>query len=524
MNDLIKYLIEVYKKPVGWKDSDEKISVGEFSTKLASAYEKFRNIFEYNEEHLVRRHAMSRILKRRITSGNNSSKIARSLVEELIRAKYLPNNTLPVDIISVVEAIISKYIYIYNNISSGLKLKTKNKVFDWVINIAVVEIEEALIPHHRENALLDVMYKTARKNVVFKTSIDSKRKDIYVFVASARSLFQVDNNWIAYKLLNITYKNWTAHNPKEVNDFINNFWSVKKNIDNIIYNKTVDKLSKNLKALAVYFLIIDGVLRKYPQDSDKIFSDSHILSQLVRKECEKRYKHSKEVLRRSAVRSVLFIFFTKIILAFIIEIPFDMFYHGKILFVPLFTNILFHPALLMFISSATKIPSHRNTKNIIDGINWIVYGISDKKRIIFSELRVSATNTTRGIVATFLYFMMYVITFGILIAVLDKLGFNIVSMFLFLLFLSLVSFFAIRIRQTARRLVVEDKKENFFTALFDLFTLPIVRAGRWISLKSSKINIFVFILDFIIETPFKMLVELFDDLFAFIKEKKEEIY
>jgi hypothetical protein len=34
----------------------------------------------------------------------------------------------------------------------------------------------------------------------------------------------------------------------------------------------------------------------------------------------------------------------------------------------------------------------------------------------------------------------------------------------------------------------------------------------------------MFLLDFIIEAPFKLVVEVFDELAQFIKEKKEEVY
>ena len=71
--------------------------------------------------------------------------------------------------------------------------------------------------------------------------------------------------------------------------------------------------------------------------------------------------------------------------------------------------------------------------------------------------------------------------------------------------------------------MVPAKKTGVFKSLFDLYTLPILRAGRWISQKFSKINIFVFVFDFIIEAPFKILVELIEQWFSFIREKKEEI-
>ena len=94
----------------------------------------------------------------------------------------------------------------------------------------------------------------------------------------------------------------------------------------------------------------------------------------------------------------------------------------------------------------------------------------------------------------------------------------------FLLFLSLVSYFGIKIRYSARELIVVAKKENFLTLILDLLAIPIVRAGRWISRNFARVNVFVFVLDVIIEAPFKSLIEVFEEWLAFIREKKEEIF
>jgi hypothetical protein len=97
-------------------------------------------------------------------------------------------------------------------------------------------------------------------------------------------------------------------------------------------------------------------------------------------------------------------------------------------------------------------------------------------------------------------------------------------MAIFIIFLSLISFFGIKLRYNIRDLVVYDKKEGPIMFFVNLFTLPFLNAGHWMSVKFAKINIFVFILDFIIEAPFKVFLEVIEDWVNFLKEKKEEIY
>jgi hypothetical protein len=53
--------------------------------------------------------------------------------------------------------------------------------------------------------------------------------------------------------------------------------------------------------------------------------------------------------------------------------------------------------------------------------------------------------------------------------------------------------------------------------------VPILKTGKRFSLELSKINIFNFILDFVIETPFKIILEIVEDWLGFLREKKEEV-
>lgn len=80
-------------------------------------YEKIRNAVHYSEEHLLRKDAIFRILKRqlviegtvRLVRAEDSRTLAQHLLIELIRAGYLPNNVLPETKIEEVAKIINKY-------------------------------------------------------------------------------------------------------------------------------------------------------------------------------------------------------------------------------------------------------------------------------------------------------------------------------------------------------------------------------------------------------------------------------
>ncbi len=121
------------------------------------------------------------------------------------------------------------------------------------------------------------------------------------------------------------------------------------------------------------------------------------------------------------------------------------------------------------------------------------------------------------------YAATFLITFSLLYAFLGALKFTWVSSLIFIFFLCIVSFFAFRLRVAAREFVVIETLASFRTVILDFFSLPILRAGQWLSESVSRINIFIFFFDFIIETPYKIFLNVLEDCFAFMKEKKEEL-
>jgi len=168
------------------------------------------------------------------------------------------------------------------------------------------------------------------------------------------------------------------------------------------------------------------------------------------------------------------------------------------------------------------VPSKKNTKRI----NYVAQVLVNKGQLKSTEgvggvVKRSPFNSAVFII---LYLILFSLSFGGILMVLSKLQFTWVSMVIFLLFLSLVSFFGIKLRMGVRELVIIDKKENIFASLLNLISLPFLRAGYWLSVKFQKINLLVFFFDFIIEAPFKIFIEVIEDWIAYLKEKKEEIY
>lgn len=96
-------------------------------------------------------------------------------------------------------------------------------------------------------------------------------------------------------------------------------------------------------------------------------------------------------------------------------------------------------------------------------------------------------------------------------------------MTIFMFFLAFVSFFSIVVTKDVKNLIIVKKKESLLGFIGDIFYMPIIAVGKWLSEKASKLNFFIFIFDFIIEAPLKVLVEVVEDWTKYVRERKENM-
>jgi hypothetical protein len=53
--------------------------------------------------------------------------------------------------------------------------------------------------------------------------------------------------------------------------------------------------------------------------------------------------------------------------------------------------------------------------------------------------------------------------------------------------------------------------------------MPILSVGKFLSRSLSHLNFITFIFDFIIEAPFKMIIEVIEEWISFVRQKRDEI-
>lgn len=523
--DSYKKALEAEKNYNAGESEEDKIAVHQVSSKIAFFYEKVRNTVDYKEEHLLRKNAIERILKRRIMSEKNEYDAAKFLVYELIRARYLPNKRIPEKRIDDIKAVIEKYTFLLNRIpdhSSGPN--EKETLFDWIIGIASYEIEEELVPHGREDAIVEFARQVMEKKIKVgeDLKINPQMEKEMIYVAVLKNLIKSDMDMIRYKLFVMKHSDWVfAPSEEKFSKMALVMPSIIAEIDGIINHPYGENFSRAVKKNLAYFTILQEVAANHPKEMEYIFSHHYHIEDSIKETCLRKYRSARRKLKRSAVRSITYILITKVILALMIEVPYDKFFVGDINYFALGINIIFPPVLMALAVMNVKVPSRENTNLIVSGIEEMIY--DSYKTPPFQIKPAISRNSFFFDIFKILYFLVFALSFGGIIFILSKLGFNVVSMIFFLFFLSVVSYFSIRIRQNARELLVVQEKEGVVGFTTGLFFMPIIQVGQWLSVKLSNINVFVYVLDFIIEAPFKTFVEIFEAWIYYLKEEKDKI-
>lgn len=503
------------------REGEEVLKVGVMTSAIALMYEKIRTIVDYKEDHLLRKAAIFRMLKRRFLEGDDYYKIAENLLKELISAKYLPNNKMPETKVIAVAKVIEKYDLLFSGVKEYKGLQAALKLYDWILGIAAVEIEEVVVPANKEKVFVRFMYDevSERADIISKTMTDEEKK-MQIFIAVNRSLVKSDKSMLEYLILKLWYPEWINNYIQFLPQFVDNIFKIKEDVNKQINHRLANKLLKFCRPYATMMIILRDVIYRDPKAAENLIDNPELLETTVREVCQEKYKVTKSRLKTQIWRAIVYVFLTKMLLALVLEVPFDYYILKTFNWTALLINITFPPLLMILIATTIRSPSSKNTTAMVNGINDILSGtVGEAQYIKESKIR----NWVTWILFNLIYSVTFLIPFVLIIYFLYSVGFSVLSILLFLVFLSVVSFFGVRIRNYARELIVLRKKENLLGELFDFITLPFIRLGRFLSLNFSKINIFVFILDFIIEAPLKIILQAIEEWLAFFKEKKEDL-
>ncbi|MBI1984668.1 MAG: hypothetical protein HYS60_00980 [Candidatus Wildermuthbacteria bacterium] len=501
------------------------ISVDDVAAKVASFYEKIRGVVDWREEHLLRKTAIERIFKRRILLNGNTAEMAEPLLIELIRGGHFPSGRIQTSKIEEVQRVISKYAFLIENSKAYATRKEYSHLEQWLHGIGACEIEETLAPPLREKALIAFMSEDMEKSLQIRqrdaAKISEEERKLQIFTGVQRALFKLDEATISLHVLERFYPNWSNVSQGELSGISQKLAQIISSIDGILRHPLREKFYQIIERLDTPYLLLGDIISDHPTNFSEIAGNPEQFEQAVSEAYDVRLKKLKSRMKRAAFFSTLSVFVSKVVVAMAIEIPVDTYITQEINYGVLGWSIAIPPLFLLFLITTKKSSSKDNVQKVLLAITKITY---ENERMDAHEISLPAKRKSfiswivRGT-----YLLSFLLSFGTLFIVLRNFHFSILSTAVFLLFLSLVSYAGMRIRQRTQELMIEEHKDGLFFTLLDFFILPVTQVGRWFSSQLARYNVLVLLLNVLIETPFQVFVEFIEQLRTFWREKKDQI-
>lgn len=518
---IVDALLTVFEeKSYGFRDSS-KYQVSRTVSLLAAVYEKARNAVEFRAEHLIRRAAIERILKRRILIGGTTNTMAENLIVELLWARYIDSSQVDDQKVHTIQLIIDKYLLVRYGVFNG-KQHAHNVSWDTILGLLASEIEETIAPAKKREALNNFFYQAILPQITIQEE-DDKTKNILTYIAVERAYAQSDDVLILFHLIKLVQPQWIEATAQTANEHLEELFSNINQIEKSLKHKLSEPLYRFVRKRNPPFLLLRDFLVEKPGQARTIIENEAEFENTLNQLASRKYLEIGAKIRRAVVRSIIYIFLTKMVFAMALEVPFDLFIAKKVDYLSVAINIIFPPFLLFIIAGFLRVPGEDNTNRLIGKIKNIIYNFDKVKEEHdgFVSQQKERKPVLTAVFSAF-YIAAFVLSFGFISFVLTKLHFNIASQIIFIFFVTLVSFFAYRIRLSAKEYLVVEKS-GIFSPVVDFFFLPILRVGRALSSEIAKLNVFMFIFDFVLEAPLKVIFEFMEEWFRFIRSKKDEI-
>jgi len=494
------------------ENNDDALEIHAATQQVDSAYESFRNLLDPGDEDVLRRKAIARIINLRWGFSEDSEKFSLAVLKDLVRGHYIPVNTSRSGYVEKIAKVLEKNVN-FVKISKGIPPK-------WLLPMAAAEIDRVIYPREGDDALVYVFFEDMKQRVVWKDeNIEEEDRNTQLFLACHRVLAKTDEAELFWHLFRTAEPAWEGEpNEDELATIVGRFSHIQNDIENALHSNVAVRVIRRLHAPAVPYRILRDIVRL--PNADSIITNEKLLGASVQDALFKRIKRTEKQMLKRVWHAAAFLFLTKGVLAVFTEIPYEL-YLGSVRYIPFAINMLFPPVLLFLMAGSVPRPGKENTERLINAVQDVVDGKVSSSDITI-DLVESKTFRT-GMFATF-YFFSAIISFLVIVWILDMANFSILGGFYFIIFLALVSFLGLRLRSTMREYRIVAPKQKFGSSLLDFFTMPILDFGRELSLRASQINIFLFLLDAVIEAPFKLLLGLVEEWFSFLREKKEKLY
>ena len=481
-------------------------------------YEKFRTAVEYQEDHLIFKNAVSRIVRRKIalSFGVTADSLFDDLMTELAWADYVNLEILSEEDVVKIKHIIARYLSLLTHVRTKLALYEVQKI---IIGWMASEIDEVFFCRKRQELLIDFTYKSLKDNLTYSTEELYCRSEIQLKLAILTLIFKPDYSYAQYWTAKKVFPEFAGFSLEKSKEIGRHFDNVICQIDKYIKNPYNKNYISYLKKYIAPFLLLKE-LPNFHSDLGLIKDSRETLKNWLMDVYDKMVLKTSDKVLRGTVRAIIFIFITKISLAFLIEMPYDQLSRGSIDYLPLAINVLLPPILMLFAGFSVQKPAAKNRDMVYQAIdNLTIYHKVDSKVFNIGPKHKTALEKFFN----FLFTIFNIAVIAGVVILLKKIGFNVISITLFFTFVSAVSFFAFRIRNIALELVMQISKDNIVVSAIELVFMPFILIGKFLSATLTKSNPFTVTLDFLIEAPLKSILKITNSWLRFVSQKKEDI-
>lgn len=526
LSQFTKALIQTLKsiKPKPRPDDLSALSVSQTVSFFALVYERIRNAVEFREDHLILRAAIERILKRRLALNPQGKGEAENLLRELLWARYFDNGSLGGEDIQKIQAILDRYVLLRNLLIIGRNGETQYYLNQFLLDLTTSEIEETLRPDLalRNANFSFFIFQILRKKIKIE-GLTEQQKDMYFLAAIEKVYRKSDKSYQRYHLFTILYQPLNQYSLKELKELTSKFPKIFKTIDQIIVNPYVDNLIKFIRKQLPPFLILFTIIKNKTNEIETILTNKQKLWNEVDFICREKYQQMGKRITNLAIRSFIYILLTKMIFALILEYPLSLYLYGEVNKTSILINSFFPPLLMVIILSTFRVPGEENTKKIYHRIIEIIDADQTfETKVAYMPKKIEIKKPILIFGFTVFYSLTFIVTLSLIYEILTLLNFNLISQIIFIFFVSVVTFFSYRIKQIVKDLKLEEK-ESIFTPFIDFFFMPILSLGKFFSQEIARLNFFIFVFDFLIEAPFKLVFEIVEEWISFVRRRKEEI-
>jgi hypothetical protein len=478
------------------------------------AYEQLRNVAEYREHHLLLRSAIERYLARYVRLDKYEP-MAGDMVTELTQSGYLKNDSVPASVVDDIDELLGNYAKVYAGLRSA-KVDSGTAA-QWLDQHASVHIESLIAPDPKGNVIMQFAYEhyfyAIDRSAIGKLELTDHEYRIALFCAVQRAIFKSDLATTRYYCVSLSLPDLSKQTPEAIIE-------LNTQIDDLYSAPATNRLSRLINRYGAPIRILRELMIEQPQVGQLMKNRGETLGR-AKDVTASEYIRISDNLNKRITRSILFVLVTKTLVGIAIEVPYDLYVHGEIIWPPLIANILFPVIYLATIASRISTPGRQNTEVIAGYIDRILYDHGGTPVSYKPRRRVKSYSL--NVVFSTIYALGFIGSLALLVYILNVAGFNLISGVIFFVFFSAVSFLGFRLRQSANELAMLDEREGVLPALMDFLSTPFVRIGHWLSDKYAKANIVTTILDLAIEMPIKTSLRLLRQWVGFMRDRNEEL-